>query len=125
MAISLFAGGHGGDFRGKVVDLLFDSFTDHQSAESNHLGVVLVQQADVEEILRSCSDSSQVVREIEIDLEDTSGSQAPIFIASSGCSTDCCQLQRTVRADFRAASYFGQISRYDPDQVANMLSQTL
>ena len=81
--------------------------------------------ADVEEILRSCSDSSQVVREIEIDLEDTSGSQAPIFIASSGCSTDCCQLQRTVRADFRAASYFGQISRYDPDQVANMLSQTL
>jgi len=87
--------------------------------------------ADVEELLRSGSDSAEtttttVVREIEIDLEDTSSvSQAPIFIASSGCSTDCCQLQRTIRADFRAASYFGQISRSSPDQVANMLSQTL
>jgi 20S proteasome subunit beta 6 len=79
--------------------------------------------ADIEEVLRSSSDSVEVVR--EIDLEDTSVSQAPIFIGSSGCSTDCCQLQRTVRADIRAASYFGQISRSSPDQVANMLSQTL
>jgi len=77
---------------------------------------------DIEDSLRSGPDSVEVR---EIDLEDTTVSYAPIFIGSSGCSTDCCQLQRTVRADFRAASYFGQISRSDPDQVANMLSQTL
>ncbi|OEU13028.1 N-terminal nucleophile aminohydrolase [Fragilariopsis cylindrus CCMP1102] len=50
---------------------------------------------------------------------------APILIGSSGCSTDCCQLQRNIRADFRAASYFGHISRSNPDMVANMLSSTL
>eukprot|EP00536_Pseudo-nitzschia_multiseries_P011011 jgi/Psemu1/204711/e_gw1.355.59.1 len=60
-----------------------------------------------------------------IDLEDTTLARAPIWIGSSGCSTDCCQLQRTVRADIRAASYFGQIVRSEPDRVANMLSQTL
>lgn len=78
--------------------------------------------ADIEDVLRSGQDSPEVR---EIDLDDTTLSQAPIFIGSSGCSTDCCQLQRTVRSDFRAASYFGQISRSNPDQVANMLSQTL
>lgn len=78
--------------------------------------------ADVEDLLRSSPDSPEVR---EIELEETTASQAPIFIGSSGCSTDCCQLQRTVRADFRAASYFGQISRSNPDHVANMLSQTL
>ena len=78
--------------------------------------------ADIEDILRSSPDSPEVR---EIDVQDTSIPRSPIFIGSSGCSTDCCQLQRTVRADFRAASYFGQISRSSPDQVANMLSQTL
>jgi len=76
--------------------------------------------ADIEDLLRSSPDSAEV-REIKVD-ETT---RSPIFIGSSGCSTDCCQLQRTVRADFRAASCFGQISRSSPDQVANMLSQTL
>ena len=79
--------------------------------------------ADIEDALRSSPDSSEVQ---EFNVENTAFfSRAPIFIGSSGCSTDCCQLQRTVSADFRAASYFGQISRFDPDQVANMLSQTL
>jgi len=78
--------------------------------------------ADVEEFLRSSPDS-EVVREYE--LAETTVSKSPIFIGSSGCSTDCCQLQRTVRADFRAASYFGQMSRSNPDQVSNLLSQTL
>jgi 20S proteasome subunit beta 6 len=52
-------------------------------------------------------------------------SPAPIMVGSSGCSTDCSQLQRVVRADIRASSYFGQMSRRDPDQVANVVSQTL
>lgn len=78
--------------------------------------------ADIEDSLRSSPDSVEVR---EIDLEDATMAHAPILIGSSGCSTDCCQLQRTIRADFRAASYFGQISRSNPDQVANMLSQTL
>lgn len=51
--------------------------------------------------------------------------RAPVMIGSSGCSTDCCQLQRTIRADYRAASYFGQVCKSNPDQVATMLSQTL
>jgi len=78
--------------------------------------------ADIEDSLRSSPDSIEVR---EIDLEDTTVLQTPTFIGSSGCSTDCCQLQRTVRADLRAASYFGQISRSDPDRVANLLSQIL
>jgi len=81
-----------------------------------------VLMADVEDILRSSTDSEEVK---EIDLEDGKYCNNPILIGSSGCSTDCCQLQRIVRADFRAASYFGQISRSSPDQVANLLSQTL
>jgi 20S proteasome subunit beta 6 len=52
-------------------------------------------------------------------------SHAPIMVGSAGCSTDCCQLQKVVRADIRAASYFGQLSRWDPNQVANVVSQTL
>ena len=83
---------------------------------------------EVEDSLRSSmtganANDSEEVR--VINLEDTTLAGAPIWIGSSGCSTDCCQLQRAVRADFRAASYFGQIARSNPDQVANMLSQTL
>jgi 20S proteasome subunit beta 6 len=79
---------------------------------------------EIEDSLRSTPDSVEVR---EIDLEDTPSSlaSAPILIGSSGCSTDCCQLQRNIRADFRAASYFGHISRSNPDMVANMLSSTL
>lgn len=77
---------------------------------------------DIEDTLRSGLDSLEVQ---EIKVEDTTLTRAPIFVGSSGCSTDCCQLQRTLRADFRAASYFGQITRSNPDQVANLLSQTL
>mmetsp|Transcript_30763 Transcript_30763/g.65972 ORF Transcript_30763/g.65972 Transcript_30763/m.65972 type:complete len:437 (+) Transcript_30763:221-1531(+) len=40
----LVAGRHGRDLGGKVVGLLFDSFADHQPAESDHLRVVLVEQ---------------------------------------------------------------------------------
>ena len=42
--ITLFTSRHGCDFRGKVVHLLFDSFAYHQSAESNHLCIILVEQ---------------------------------------------------------------------------------
>lgn len=78
--------------------------------------------ADIEEVLRSSSDSVEVVR--EIDLEDTSVSQAPIFIGSSGCSTDCCQLQRTVRADIRAAqldweSFIKALPDYTKESLQN------
>jgi len=78
---------------------------------------------DIEDLLRSTPEDSVEVR--EIDFEDTMLASAPILIGSSGCSTDCCQLQRNFRADFRAASYFGHISRSDPNMVANMLSSTL
>jgi len=78
---------------------------------------------DIEDILRSTPEDSVEVR--EIDFEDTMLASAPILIGSSGCSTDCCQLQRNFRAEFRAASYFGHISRSDPNMVANMLSSTL
>jgi 20S proteasome subunit beta 6 len=54
-----------------------------------------------------------------------STSHAPIMVGSSGCSTDCSQLQKVVRADIRASSYFGQMSRWDANQVANVVSQTL
>ena len=77
---------------------------------------------EIEDTLRSDLDSPEVQ---EIEVQDTLSNRAPVLVGSSGCSTDCCQLQRTLRADFRAASYFGQITRSDPDQVANLLSQTL
>jgi 20S proteasome subunit beta 6 len=76
--------------------------------------------ANIEESLRS--DPTFV----QANPQPTVLPRAPVMIGSSGCSTDCCQLQRTLRSDFRAASYFGQISNApNPDQVATLLSQTL
>mmetsp|Transcript_1896 Transcript_1896/g.5022 ORF Transcript_1896/g.5022 Transcript_1896/m.5022 type:complete len:237 (+) Transcript_1896:290-1000(+) len=80
---------------------------------------------DTEDYLRSSLGQEELGEVKVINLEDTTLSRAPIWIGSSGCSTDCCQLQRTVRAEVRAASYFGQIARSNPDRVANLLSQTL
>jgi 20S proteasome subunit beta 6 len=51
-----------------------------------------------------------------------------IMIGSAGCSTDCEQLKRTMRADLRAARHFGNVlhsSSLLPDQVATLLSQVL
>lgn len=91
--------------------------------------------ADVEDLLRAGPDEGPgdggedggvvCLKQPRRRVQATSSSRPPIMIGSAGCSTDCCQLQRTVRADVRAASYFGQLSRSDPDQVATMLSQTL
>jgi 20S proteasome subunit beta 6 len=71
--------------------------------------------ANVEESLRSNE---------PVNPSTTITTRSPVMIGSSGCSTDCCQLQRNVRADFRAASYFGQMSN-SPEAVATLLSQTL
>jgi 20S proteasome subunit beta 6 len=54
--------------------------------------------------------------------------QPTIMIGSAGCSTDCEQLKRTMRADLRAARHFGNVlhsSSLLPDQVATLLSQVL
>lgn len=49
---------------------------------------------------------------------------APVLVGSAGCSTDCEELKRTVRADLRAAHYFAE-SQLQPNQVATLLSQIL
>lgn len=54
--------------------------------------------------------------------------QPTIWIGSVGCQADCEQLKRTVRADLRAAQYFGEASAAaatTPDQVSVALSQIL
>jgi 20S proteasome subunit beta 6 len=96
--------------------------------------------SDVEDYLRTGPDNARPGQEEGDDGPDDQYGQPrsyrtqrqfrrrpPVMIGSAGCSTDCCQLQRTVRADYRAASYFGQVSTRAsrPDQVATMLSQTL
>ena len=60
-----------------------------------------------------------------VNPSSTITTRPPVMIGSSGCSTDCCQLQRNVRADYRAASYFGQIMSNSPEAVAELLSQSL
>lgn len=57
---------------------------------------------------------------------------SPTFIGSSGCSTDCEALKRSIQADLRSAVYFAEcststtgISPPPVDQVANLLSQML
>jgi len=61
-------------------------------------------------------------------------SPPPVFVASAGCSSDCEQLKRAVRSEFRAARYFAEISSAaaegtsaspSPGVVASALSQIL
>jgi 20S proteasome subunit beta 6 len=53
--------------------------------------------------------------------------EAPVMIASAGCQADCEALKRLVRADLRAARYFGEggAATTSPDAVATLLSQML
>jgi 20S proteasome subunit beta 6 len=53
-------------------------------------------------------------------------SSIPILVGSAGMQGDCEQLKRDVRADVRAARYFGDSSSpLSPDQAAVLLSNTL
>lgn len=51
----------------------------------------------------------------------------PVWIGSAGCQADCEQLKRLVRADVRAASYFGELTEPStpPDAIAILLSHVL
>ncbi|KAG7345341.1 proteasome subunit beta [Nitzschia inconspicua] len=75
---------------------------------------------EIESALRSDAAALRAVKPVPIKITGPT-----TMVGSSGCSTDCSQLQRVVRADLRAASYYGQVSSFDPDQVANLVSQTL
>jgi 20S proteasome subunit beta 6 len=62
--------------------------------------------------------------EVETTLASYSTSTPPTFIASAGCSADCQELQRVIRADLRAATYMGN-TQASTSQVATLLSQML
>jgi len=49
----------------------------------------------------------------------------PVWIASTGCSTDCTALKSTIQSELTAATYFGHSKSNDARQVANLLSQFL
>jgi 20S proteasome subunit beta 6 len=52
----------------------------------------------------------------------------PVWVGSVGCQADCEQLKRVVRADLRAAQYFGELtasSTASPDHISVVLSQIL
>ena len=49
----------------------------------------------------------------------------PLLIGSAGCQADCTGLQRALRAEFRAASYFGKTTKREPGKAATLLSQIL
>jgi 20S proteasome subunit beta 6 len=74
----------------------------------------------IESSLRSDADALRSTKPVAFSVRGPS-----TMVGASGCSTDCSQLQRVIRADIRAATYFGQVSSFDPDQVANVVSQTL
>jgi 20S proteasome subunit beta 6 len=82
---------------------------------------------ELEEELRSSHPDDKVLSPKTI--QTITRQKAPIMIGAAGCSADCAALQRVVRADLRAASYFGQtssaITSPQPDQVATLLSQIL
>ena len=58
--------------------------------------------------------------EVETTLASYSTSIPPTFIASAGCSADCQELQRVIRA----ATYMGN-TQASSSQVATLLSQML
>lgn len=84
----------------------------------------------LESSLRSGGGSSAVLQDsFKLALTAVKSTTFPttscVMVGSAGCSTDCSQLKQVIRADVRAASYFGQLSYVDPNQVANLISQTL
>jgi 20S proteasome subunit beta 6 len=78
-------------------------------------------------VLKSDNNKSNSTASLLRVLRELQHSQLPpVVIGSVGCQADCEHLKRSMRADVRAAMYFGEVSSHSQvDAMAIALSQTL